>query len=149
MRILCRDLEPGDYLVRATHRAYTYPQILVTADVTAEASGIRDGAGDTVSNHFKIFQLDEREGLRKPALRLKALTLSPLRLDAPYPDAYPFNPLSYLKNPFVLMIGATCFISFVLPKITDNADMEEYRKEQALDNPPPSFNSKFMSQLAA
>lgn len=39
----------------------------------------------------------------------------------------PFDPMSYLKNPFVIMIG----VSLLMSQLMKNVDMEEMKKAQA------------------
>jgi hypothetical protein len=39
-----------------------------------------------------------------------------------------FNPLNYLKNPMVLIMIATLFMAFIMPKMVDNMDEDEKKK---------------------
>jgi len=56
------------------------------------------------------------------------LKLSPVTRLNYFTEREKFNPLNYLKNPMVLIMIATLFMAFIMPKMVDNMDEDEKKK---------------------
>ena len=106
---------PGMYKVEVYNRDYSFEPVVV-----------------------EIFEEEFAEGKDTKAF-LASITQAryyrlvyPLQLDPSGKFGYyeikpPFDPMAYLKNPFVIMIG----VSLVMSQMMKNVDMDEMKKAQA------------------
>jgi len=101
--------------------------------------------------HFESVRLEV--SVKGEKMRVRAFTNNEMvkRTPLPYPlklapstklnyfvEREKFNPMTYLKNPMVLMVGFTMIMAFVMPKMTENMDEGEKAKIRDQFNKGPT-----------
>ena len=103
---------PGTYRLEVQNMNYIFEPVIV--EVFAEEF--------SPGKYIKAFLFSLRNG--KDFRLAYPLVLDPTGVTQYFEPRVPFNPMNYLKNPFVLMIGVT----LVMSQMTKNMDKDEMKK---------------------
>ncbi|KAL9658580.1 hypothetical protein ABK040_006117 [Willaertia magna] len=127
-------LTPGSHLLQIYSSYFEFPQIRI--DVAK--SGKMRAISFIPSNHPSLLSPEEKQqpqqgfdgfGYVKQFISVEPyLKIKPLNAAHYFEQVVPFDFLSLLKNPMVLMVGFGLLVSFVFPKMIDPQALKEAQK---------------------